>query len=274
MKKEKMSNNTELISTNHTFAICAYQESPFLEACIQSLIKQTVKTNIVLATSTPNAFIQGIADKYNIPVFVNTGEKGITQDWNYAYSVADTKYVTIAHQDDTYGETYVENLLDYIKDTKHPLLFFTDYAEIRDGVIVSENKLLKIKRLMLWIMRPRLFWKSRFIRRRVLSMGSPICCPSVTYIKQNLPKVVFQHGYRASEDWQAWEKLSSLKGEFVFCNKILTFHRIHQESETSKILSDNKRVEEDYEMFCKFWPKVIAKLLVKAYSTSENSNEL
>ena len=39
----------------HTFAICAYKESKYLEECIRSLKKQTVETNIILVTSTPNS---------------------------------------------------------------------------------------------------------------------------------------------------------------------------------------------------------------------------
>jgi cellulose synthase/poly-beta-1,6-N-acetylglucosamine synthase-like glycosyltransferase len=54
------------------FVIPAYGESPFLEACIQSLKNQTVDVDILLATSTPNLYIQQLADKYKIPVLVNS----------------------------------------------------------------------------------------------------------------------------------------------------------------------------------------------------------
>ena len=50
-------------------------------------------------------------------------------------------------------------------------------------------------------------------------------------------------------------------------------HRIHEESETSIIIGDNARSQEDYEMYCKFWPKWIAKLLVNVYSKSQDSNK-
>ena len=54
----------------HTFAVCAYKESPFLEECICSLLAQTVPADIVIATSTPNDYIDQIADTYNLPVIV------------------------------------------------------------------------------------------------------------------------------------------------------------------------------------------------------------
>lgn len=260
--------------TNHTFAICAYKESEYLEDCIASLKMQSVPTNIIMVTSTPNDYITNMAKKHNIPLYINEGEKGITQDWNYAMKMAATDMVTIAHQDDVYDEEYVANLLGYIKHTRNPLIFFTDYGEIREGEIVTKNRLLEIKRIMLFPLRYKAMWKNRWVRRRILSLGSAICCPSVTFVKSNLMPEVFLHGYRASEDWQAWERLSKLDGEFVFCSKILTYHRIHEDSETTKILADNKRIEEDYEMFCRFWPEWIAKILVKLYGKSENSNKL
>ncbi len=259
--------------TDHTFAICAYGESPYLEECIQSVLNQTVPTNVLIATHTDNSYIRILADRYDIPVFVNTGEAGITQDWNFAYSQAETKLVTIAHQDDVYLQEYVENLLAYTAQAKKPLIFFTDYGEIRDSEVVTSNKLLNIKRAMLFPLRFKKNWNNRWIRRRSLSLGSAICCPSVSFVKPNLPSEVFAHHFRADEDWEAWEKLSKLNGAFVFCNKILMYHRIHEESETSKILQDDKRSEEDLEMYRKFWPEPIARIIAYFYKSAEKSND-
>lgn len=259
---------------SHTFAICAYKESEYLEECIISLLNQTVKTNIILATSTPNDFISGLCEKYDIPMYVNTGEKGITQDWNFAYSKTDTDYVTIAHQDDLYEENYVLYLEKYLGKCDEPIIFFSDYYEIRNGRKVHKNSLLKTKRVMLFPLRFKVFWKSRFVRRRILSFGCPICCPSVTFAREKCPGPVFRHGFRAAEDWEAWELLSRKKGAFIYCREPLMGHRIHEESETSKIIGDSARQKENYVMFKKFWPGVIAGLLNRLYSKSEQSNDL
>lgn len=258
----------------HTFAICAYKESEYLEECILSLMSQKVKSDIIMVTSTPNNYIQNIADKYCIPLYINEGEKGITQDWNYAYKMSKTELVTIAHQDDIYLPDYSKTVIDLWKKRKQPLIIFTDYAELRNDKMVSKNRILSIKRILLSPLRVRLFQKSLFVRRRVLSFGCPICCPAVTFVKKNLPEQIFKSGFRSDEDWQAWEMLSRYKGEFVYSKKIGMCHRIHDASETSIILGDNARVKEDYIMFCKFWPKLIAKVLIKFYSKSEKSNEL
>lgn len=263
-----------MYQTNHTFAICAYKESPYLEECIQSCMNQTKPTNILLATSTPNVYIQKMCEKYHIPMYVNGGESGITQDWNFAYSQCKTEYITIAHQDDIYGNKYVESVLCRMKNSKRPLIAFTDYYEIRDGEEVKTNRLLKIKRFLLIPFRIKFFDGSRFVRRRVLSLGTPICCPSVTFAKSNLPQNVFLNDYQASEDWQAWERLSKLKGDFLYCKDPLMCHRIHQDSETTKLVENSIRTKEDREMFEKFWPKPIAKVIAGFYAQSEKSNHL
>lgn len=258
----------------HTFAICAYKESPFLEECICSLKKQTKRSDIIMVTSTPNEHIKNMAEKYNIPLYINTGEKGITQDWNFAYSMADTEYVTIAHQDDVYLPDYTKEIYRVISRVKHPLIAFTNYGELRDGKSVLNNSLLKIKRFALWLLRFPVFQNSRFIRRRALSFGNMICCPAVTLVKNNLPEQVFKHNFRSNEDWEAWEAISQKKGAFAYSPKIEMYHRIHNGSETSAILGDHARSKEDYEMFCKFWPAPVARIITKIYAKSEDSNKL
>ena len=77
----------------HTFAICAYKNSPFLEGCIKSIINQSVKSDVIICTSTPNVYIDEIAAKYEIDVFVNEVSAGISSDWNFAYEKASTNLV-------------------------------------------------------------------------------------------------------------------------------------------------------------------------------------
>ena len=102
----------------HTFAILAYKESPYLEECIASLLKQSVQSEIILATATPNQFLEKIARKYHLPLHINTGEKGLAADWNFALNQAKTEYVTLAHQDDIYLPNYTQVMLQDLE--KHP----------------------------------------------------------------------------------------------------------------------------------------------------------
>ena len=110
------------ISDLHTFVICAYKECEYLEELIESLENQTVKSTIIMETSTPNDFIFDMGKKHNIPVYVNKGEGGITQDWNYGYAQTTTEYVTIAHQDDRYAPDYSERMISAMEASKRPIV--------------------------------------------------------------------------------------------------------------------------------------------------------
>lgn len=267
---------------DHTWALCAYRESPYLEECIQSLKAQTKESRIIISTSTPGEYIDGIAEKYGIPVYSHEGG-GIGRDWNAAYDLAETALVTIAHQDDLYEPGYTEEMLKEVNRSREPILFFSDYDELRviegravgDGSQVErvhENKNLKIKRVMLTPLKGRMFRNSRVVRRRILSIGSAICCPSVTYVKAKTGDTIFSTEMKVSLDWDQWEKQSRKKGAFVYSPKVLMLHRVHEGSETTRLIADRTRSREDLEMFERFWPKGIAKRLAKKYAKSEESN--
>ena len=106
----------------HTFVICAYKESAFLEECILSVKEQSIISNIKIITSTPNKHISALAEKYNIPLIINYGEGGIVQDWNFAYNQADTPLVTITHQDDVYTRDYLKSIYSAYRKYKKPLI--------------------------------------------------------------------------------------------------------------------------------------------------------
>lgn len=117
---------------NHTFVVCAYKTSEYLEECIESLINQTVKSNIIISTSTPNSHIENIAKKYNLELSINPVSKGIGPDWNYAAGLAKTKFVTLAHQDDIYDKDYTKNVLEAIRKNNDIIMIFTNGKEIRN----------------------------------------------------------------------------------------------------------------------------------------------
>ncbi|MBR3152586.1 MAG: glycosyltransferase family 2 protein [Clostridia bacterium] len=257
---------------NHTFIICAYKESPYLEECIKSVLSQKVKSNVIITTSTPNDYIKGLAIKYNLEMYINNGEKGIGQDWNFGVSKANTDYITIAHQDDIYKPEYLESIVSYIKKGKDFIIAFTDYREIKNNIEIELTRNLKIKKILLFPI--IIFKKSKFIRRRVLSLGSSICCPSVTINKKNTGENPYTTQMKCDLDWDTWDKLSKYKGRFIYINKELMAHRIHEESETSNLIENNTRLEEDFTMLQRYWPKPIAKLIMKFYSKAIETNKM
>lgn len=201
----------------HTFVICAYKESPYLDECIASLKNQSVKSEIIIVTHTPCDYISDMAAKYGLTLFVNEGEGGITQDWNFGLSKVKTRFATIAHQDDTYEPDYTRELLSRMRKCRKPLIAFADYYELRGEEKVDRTKMLNIKRFMLLPLRPWFAWKSKFIRRRILSFGDAICCPSVMYCLDNLEQPIFHNHFICCEDWEAWESSLAWKASSSMC---------------------------------------------------------
>ena len=255
------------MSHNHTFVICAYGDSRYLEECIQSLVNQTLKTDIILYTSTPSNYIEGLCEKYDIPVFSSVGG-GIGKDWNNALSFVQTQYATIVHQDDIYLSDYAKNVLSSVAGDM--LIAYSDYQELKDGNIIPLTSNLKIKHLMLRTM--AMFPKWKFWRNRVLAFGNPISCPAVTYNLKKLNDFKFNEEMKVSLDWFAWYQIAQKNGSFIFVDESLMYHRIHEESETTNSIENNIRTQEDYEMYLLFWPKFIASLLLKYYKKSQDTN--
>ena len=260
----------EVKKTNHTFAVCAYKESPYLEDCIQSLMKQSVQTNVIICTSTPCEYIVKIAQKYHLPYYVKEGASDICDDWNFAVSCAQTDLVTVAHQDDVYHEEYVEYLMKYSRD-KELLLFITDYLPLKNGQAGKRD----INSILRRVLRTPLKWKwvahSPKLRQMTLAFGNSICCPSVTYQKKNTSEPVFTSKFKFCIDWDTFLKFARKQGHWAYVDKPLVYYRIHSGATTKEFIVDHKRVQEDMEMFSKFWPGPIVKFIMvfykKAYET-------
>ena len=259
-------------NSKHSFVVCAYGESLFLKDCIESLIHQSVKSDIIVATSTPNDLIKTIACDYDLPLYIRSGEPGIANDWNYALSCSNAPFVTIAHQDDVYDSSYAERAINTLSQVENPLIFFSNYGEIRDGKRLTDSPLLKKKRKLLTPYRIKGLNHTKLVKRIPISIGNPICCPSVTYVPKNLPSPLFNQGLRSNLDWDAWERLSSLPGRFLYDPLIGMYHRVHSNSETSACIADDTRTKEDFELLSRFWPNRIAKLINTFYVTAQKYN--
>lgn len=258
---------------NHTYAICAYKESAYLEECVKSVLAQNAKSRVIMCTSTPNAHIQAVCDKYGVPLHVNPAKSSIHGDWNFAMDTAGTEYVTLCHQDDVYEPGYHAALKAAVEKGGFDI-FFTDYYELRNGAKSAEGTLLAIKRVLLWPLRVPFLQRARWAKRWALRFGNSICCPAVTYHRSALPIPLFKGGLKSNLDWETWVRISDEKGKFAYKPEKLMCHRIHEESETSRIIGENQRGNEDYQIFIKFWPPFIAKALTRFYAASEKSNDV
>lgn len=259
-------------NTDHTFVICAYKEQPYLDECVKSLKNQTVKSDIIISTSTPNKMIEKVAKENGVKLAINTKTKGHINDFCFAYEQAKTKYVTLCHQDDVYYEDFAEKILKKMRKRKNVTMGFSNYNERRNGKTKKRNLLLIIKRIINFPL--VLFGNCKFVRLFTLSLGNAICAPSVTYNKELVEKPIKQSDLKANIDWDTWIDIAKQKGSFVYVSKALLEHRIHEGSTTTSVIVNDIMRKEDYLMFKRFWPSPIARMLTNIYCTSEKSNTL
>lgn len=261
------------MKNTHTFVILAYKESPFLEECIKSVINQSKKTNVVIATTTPNDYITKLAKKYNIDIIVGK-HTSIGGDFDFARNCVKSKLVTIAHQDDIYDYTYAEEIIKKYEKYHDAIIIFSDYYEIRNKKNTYTNTNLKIKRILLTSLKINKLSGIKHLKRNSIRYGNAISCPAVTFVQKNCPKEIFDLNMKCDVDWAAWEKLSKEKGKFIFIQKKLMGHRIDDTTTTSDIINQGIRTKEDLTILENFWPKPIAKIINKIYKNAEKSNNL
>ena len=185
----------------HVYAIPAYGDSPYLESCIRSLKGQSSPSPILLCTSTPSPYLEGLAEKYALPYHVRQGESGIAEDWNFAYAMAEGDWVTIAHQDDVYHRDYGARLKQAIRRYRDMTVFTTDYVIVKDGRLITGDAMLMVKRLLRLPLRLRCLADRTLIKRLPLMLGNSICCPAISYNKRALGTPLIKSGLEFALDW-------------------------------------------------------------------------
>lgn len=261
------------ISSDHCFVVPAYGESPHLQACLESLAAQTTRRAVVVATSTPNTHIAGLARRYGAEVVENpTPGGGIGSDWNFALESAPSRWVTLAHQDDIYLPDFAMRTLQAFATYPDASLVFTDYREIEGARQRPRSPLLGIKRLLLELaFLGSDHASSRFFKVNSLRFGCAIPCPSATIDLET--GLRFDNNLKVDLDWDAWLKLAQRTGTFVYLREPLMQHRVHPGSETTSAIETGYRHREDTMMFRRLWPRPIADALSLAYRASYRSNQ-
>lgn len=255
----------------HTFAICAYKDSPYLKACITSLKKQTIPVNIILCTSTPSPFLQEMAEQYKIKMYVREGESDIQTDWNFACEMADAELVTIAHQDDMYHKTYAQTVQNCWSRYPDTTVMTTDAVIVKDGTLQKPGSVELVKKLLRLPLRiPQLNHLTR-VKTLALRFGNPIMCPSCTYDKHALGAPLFVSEYKYALDWDTMADLAERNGRFICVERPLLYYRIHPEATTKGCIKDHRRETEERSMFRRFWPEWVVNMIMHFYQKAYDS---
>ena len=257
----------------HVFAICAYGDSPYLEACIRSLKMQTVPADIILCTSTPSPHIEGLAKSNGIPVFVREGKSNIRDDWEFACKMADARLVTIAHQDDMYHRQYKETLLKYARKYPDMTVFTTYYVLVKGRTVEKKDRVRRIKRLLRLPLIFPFLNHLRPVKKAALMLGNPVCCPSCTYNKELSGEPLFESCFQYALDWDTLTRLADQDGRFICVERPLLYYRIHEANATKACMKDERRSREETEMFSRFWPNPVVKGIMHFYRRAYKAYE-
>ncbi len=253
---------------DHVFAVPAFGDSPFLPACLASLKAQWLPSTIFIATSTPSDFIAAVAREADVEVIVNPERKGIAADWNFALSVADRRYATLAHQDDTYAPDFLAQTLTAFAADDGGALCFTGYQEIDDLGAAKSSKISRVKHLIELVTLGR----SRAVRgprlRAYLSFGNPLPCSSVTFDTRKLCGFRFSSDYVSNLDWDAWWRLMEDGATFLRAPDRLVGRRHNALTATAGLIRDGTRAAEDLIMFRRAWPRPLADAIAAVYRTT------
>ena len=259
---------------DHTFVIPVYREAPRLAALVESLRAQEgERSEILLATSTPSAELEVFATGHALPLHINSQRIDIATDWNFAVAAAQTRWVTLAHQDDLFAPSYVASLTSALRHHPGAVMAFCDYSEHTPLGARPININLRVKR----VLRRRAFGIHECIagtrgKVRLLSLGNPICCPSVMFDRFLLADFRFPGGFKTNLDWMAWLELARRPGGFVYVRERLMSKGVHSGSETTATIANRARHLEDRAMFDIFWPRPVAAFLALIYRLGYRAN--
>ena len=132
------------------------------------------------------------------------------------------------------------------------LICFTGYSEILDNKERKNTLMLIAKKVLHFMFMPfKKNIKSKYWKKFSQAFGTAIPCPSVMFNKETLDDFKFSEKYKVSLDWDAWLRMSEMKGRFVYVSKILLKHRIHTDSATTEGIKANVRQQEDFEIYCR-----------------------
>ena len=253
---------------DHEFVVPVFGDSPYLGRCVDSLLRQTVGSSIILSTSTPTRSVRAFADGAGLELRVNPVGAGIGSDWNFALQHARARFVTLAHQDDLYEPEFLRSTLELFGRFEGARLCFTGHVEVDDEGRATTSRVSVAKRLLAHTILGSRTLISAGRLRAFLSLGNPLPCSSVTLDREGLGAFRFDETLASNLDWEAWLRLAGQGERFVHAPQPLVGRRRNPLTATSRLIRDGRRRREDEMLFRRLWPSPIAYVIAQVYRLS------
>ena len=123
-----------------SICIPTYKQTEYLEKCLDSIVNQTFKNfELIISDDTPDDSIELFLEKklkgFTYSYFRNSPALGSPQNWNFAVSKADGKYIKIMHHDDFFTQKdSLKLMVDAIEKQQASFLFCqTDVWDIKNN---------------------------------------------------------------------------------------------------------------------------------------------
>ena len=151
-------------------------------------------------------------------LFNKTNSKNVFNQWQKGIKLATSQYIWMAELDDVAKPTFLENILKKFDNQSVVLAYSNSRFINNNGRVVLKDTLRKIKDQF---RRNILVYNTIPNISAVVLKNQPNLCEFLDEAKQ----------YKLSGDWYFYIKIFET-GKIAHCNKVLNYHRLHQDSVT------------------------------------------
>jgi glycosyltransferase involved in cell wall biosynthesis len=178
----------------------------------------------------------------SIQIVQNEESKGLASNWNHAFSLAETDYVCLAHQDDLYDPRYLQTMLDHLEEYPSAGLIHCQARTINEDGTVFHSPIERFK-LRFWEHMKNMD-RGNVYRR--LFHGNFICCPSIVYRRQVHSRVRgFDTSLSFCSDWDYSFRVLLAGMDIAAVPETLISYRRHRSNATRNHVASLNRYKEE-----------------------------
>ncbi|WP_042150703.1 MULTISPECIES: glycosyltransferase [unclassified Pseudoalteromonas] len=225
----------------------------YLDRAVQSVLAQSSSDwilKLVDGSTEPSKKIKSWALGLNnkkIEYVINSQDKSMSGNWNYAFNLAATELVTLLHDDDMLSPNYIEEMVKLSKENPNSSAYFCNVNTIDE----QEQLTLTIADYIKRFIQP----KGKFIHLSGdkglahLLKGVFIFCPTMCYRKSKLTQQPFNKKWKMVTDLDFYINTIKTGGVLTGTSEKLYLYRRHSNNQTSKLTQSLIRFEEEVSIY-------------------------